>query len=74
LEEVTLALSTLVLGSLLLEGDCVKGIDLDTGEEIAIKLEYIGDNMPVLNHEADIYNALSGGTGIPRVRWYREEV
>jgi serine/threonine protein kinase len=29
--------------------------------------------MPILRQEANIYNDLSGGIGIPRVRWYREE-
>jgi casein kinase I family protein HRR25 len=55
------------------ETDYVKGTDIDTGEEIAIKLEYIGDNMPILEYEADIYKDLSGGAGIPRVRWYGVE-
>jgi hypothetical protein len=43
------------------ETDYVKGADIDTGEEIAIKLEHIGDNMPTLEYEADIYKDLSGG-------------
>jgi casein kinase I family protein HRR25 len=62
------------------ETDYVKGTDIDTGEEIAIKLEHIGDNMPVLEYEADIYKDLSGDgcstrrrPGIPRVRWYGAE-
>jgi casein kinase I family protein HRR25 len=53
---------------------------MDTGEEIAIKLEYIGDNMPTLEYEADIYKDLSGDgcstqnrPGIPHVRWYGVE-
>jgi len=29
-----------------LGGMSIKGIDLETWEEIAIKLEHIGDNMP----------------------------
>ena len=29
--------------------------------------------MPRLEHEADIYGALAGGTGIPRMRMYGEE-
>lgn len=48
----------------------MKGIDLDTGEEIAIKLEHFGDGMPILDHEASVYKALSGRMGIPRVHWY----
>ena len=51
----------------------MEGVDLDTGDEIAIKLEHIRDNMPVLEHEASVYKALYGGVGIPRMRWYGEE-
>lgn len=29
--------------------------------------------MPRLDREADIYNELSGGLGIPRVRWFGQE-
>ncbi|RDL40263.1 CK1 protein kinase, variant [Venustampulla echinocandica] len=54
-------------------GEVYSGIDLNTDEEIAIKLQYIGDNMPILEREADIYKDLSGGVGIPCVRWYGEE-
>ncbi len=52
---------------------CEKGTDLDTGEEIAIKLQHIGDIMPRLGYEAYNYNDLAGGLGIPRVRWYGQE-
>lgn len=38
-----------------------------------MKLQHIGNNMPMLDCEADIYNDLSGGLGIPRVHWYGEE-
>lgn len=51
----------------------MKGTDLDTGEEIAIKLEHSRDGMPILDHEASVYKALFGGIGIPRVRWYGSE-
>ncbi|TVY62751.1 Casein kinase I-like protein hhp1, partial [Lachnellula suecica] len=54
-------------------GVVYSGIDLDTGEEIAIKLEHSGDGMPILDHEASVYKALFGGIGIPRVRWYGTE-
>jgi hypothetical protein len=40
----------------------VEGIDLETGEEIAIQLQHIGNNMPILEREADIYNDLAGGS------------
>jgi hypothetical protein len=51
----------------------VEGIDLETNEEIAIKLQHIGDEMSLLRYEADIYDALSNGLGIPRVHWDGEE-
>ncbi|KAK3311175.1 casein kinase I isoform delta [Chaetomium strumarium] len=43
---------------------------IQLGEEVAIKLIYVRDNPEVLRGEKDIYNALSGGVGIPRVHWY----
>lgn len=46
-----------------------KGLDDDTGEEVAIKLEET-TNFPTLQNEADIYEALEGGTGIPHVHWF----
>ena len=64
---------TWVLPSRATKTDCVKGTDLDTSEEIAIKLEHSGDRMPILDHEARVYKALLGGIGIPRVRWYGSE-
>ena len=50
-----------------------KGLDDDTGEEVAIKLEYNSTDFPVLQSEADIYETLAGGAGIPHVHWYGEE-
>ncbi|GAB1317123.1 hypothetical protein MFIFM68171_07333 [Madurella fahalii] len=44
------------------------GTDLESGEEVAIKLIYVRDNPDVLRSEKDIYEALSGGVGIPQVR------
>jgi casein kinase I family protein HRR25 len=55
------------------KSDCAKGTDLDTGEEIAIKLEHSGDSIPILDHEASVYKALSSRVGIPRIRWYGSE-
>ncbi|KAF1993297.1 casein kinase I isoform delta [Amniculicola lignicola CBS 123094] len=47
--------------------------DLQSNEEVAIKLEYIRDGLEMLKIEAETYKALSGGIGIPRVRWAGEE-
>lgn len=38
-----------------------------------MKLERHGPNMPRLRYEAETYKSLSGGVGIPNVRWYGEE-
>lgn len=50
---------------------------MQTGEEIAIKLEHIRDGHEELRNEADIYSMLSGGkrkpSGIPRVQWFGQE-
>lgn len=50
-----------------------KGLDDDTGEEVAIKLEHGSADFPMLQSEADIYETLAGGTGIPHVHWYGGE-
>lgn len=38
-----------------------------------MKLESVKIEPSLLKNETEIYNALSGGTGIPRVYWYGEE-
>ncbi|KAK3937684.1 casein kinase I isoform delta, partial [Diplogelasinospora grovesii] len=49
------------------------GTDLESDEEVAIKLTYVRDAPEVLRGEAETYEALSGGIGIPRVRWFGQE-
>ena len=44
--------------------------DVGTGENVAVKLEPVSGDPPFLNGEADIYRALPGGTGTPRVYRY----
>ena len=46
------------------------GTNLDTNQEVAIKLEYIYEGEPLLEAEVDVYRSLSGGVGIPRVHDY----
>ncbi|KUI66456.1 Casein kinase I isoform delta-A [Cytospora mali] len=46
-----------------------EGTDVQTGEQIAIKLEYINDGHEALTNEGDIYSMLSGSIGIPEVKW-----
>lgn len=49
------------------------GTDLELGEEVALELEYIRKDLPVLTHESQVYESLAGGVGIPRIRWYGQE-
>ncbi|OAQ59463.1 casein kinase I isoform delta [Pochonia chlamydosporia 170] len=49
------------------------GIDTETEEEVAIKLTLIRDGSEALQYEAETYDALSGGVGIPRVWWFGPE-
>lgn len=49
------------------------GIDTETKEEVAIKLTRIRDGPEALQYEANTYAELSGGVGIPRVRWFGPE-
>lgn len=44
-----------------------------TGEEVAIKLESVKARHPQLEYEAKVYKALSGGVGVPFVRWFGAE-
>jgi casein kinase I family protein HRR25 len=50
-----------------------KGTDLELGEDVALKLEYIKKDLPVLEYESHVYESLAGGVGIPRMRWYGQE-
>lgn len=54
-------------------GDIYLGTNIISGEEVAIKLENVQAKHPQLEYEAKVYKALSGGVGIPFVRWYGTE-
>ena len=47
-------------------------MDIELGKEVAIKLEYIGNEL-VLEYEAIAYESLASGVGILRMRWYGQE-
>ena len=47
------------------------GHDLETGEEVALKLE--SQEADRLENEIEIYKELSGGPGIPQIYWHGEE-
>jgi hypothetical protein len=54
-------------------GDIYVGINIISGEEIAIKLESVKAKHPQLEYESKVYKTLAGGVGIPFVRWYGTE-
>ena len=45
------------------------GMNLQSGEEVAIKLESTKARHPQLLYESKLYRILHGGIGIPHVRW-----
>ncbi|GAX74642.1 hypothetical protein CEUSTIGMA_g2090.t1 [Chlamydomonas eustigma] len=54
-------------------GDIYLGTNIQTGEEVAIKLESVKTRHPQLMYESKLYKILQGGVGIPNVRWYGVE-
>eukprot|EP01026_Neomeris_dumetosa_P038554 TRINITY_DN3142_c0_g1_i11.p1 TRINITY_DN3142_c0_g1~~TRINITY_DN3142_c0_g1_i11.p1 ORF type:complete len:372 (-),score=41.36 TRINITY_DN3142_c0_g1_i11:524-1639(-) len=53
-------------------GEIYLGTNIQTGEEVAIKLELIKSRHPQLLYEAKLYRYLQG-IGVPNVRWYGTE-
>ncbi|KAK7402251.1 hypothetical protein VNO78_14368 [Psophocarpus tetragonolobus] len=54
-------------------GEIYLGTNLQTNEEVAIKLENVKTKHPQLLYESKLYKILQGGTGIPNVRWFGVE-
>lgn len=54
-------------------GDIYLGMSIQCGEEVAIKVESINARHPQLLYEYKLYRVLSGGVGIPRIRYYGKE-
>ncbi|KAE9601605.1 putative protein kinase CK1-CK1 family [Lupinus albus] len=54
-------------------GEIYLGINIQTNEEVAIKLENVKTKHPQLLYESKLYRILQGGTGIPNVRWFGVE-
>lgn len=50
-------------------GEVYAGVNLQTGEEVAIKLESSRSKHPQLMYESKLYRILAGGLGIPKVHW-----
>lgn len=54
-------------------GDIYLGQSLQTGSEVAIKLEPVNTKFPQLAYEYKLYKIFHGGVGIPAVRWFGRE-
>ncbi|KAI5080702.1 hypothetical protein GOP47_0003885 [Adiantum capillus-veneris] len=50
-------------------GEIYIGVNVQSNEEVGIKLESVKMKHPQLLYEAKIYRILQGGTGIPNIRW-----
>jgi len=49
------------------------GTNVQTGEEVAVKLESVKSRHPSLLYEAKLCMTLAGGAGVPNVHWYGVE-
>lgn len=54
-------------------GEIYLGTNIQTNEEIAVKLENVKTKHPQLLYESKLYKVLQGGTGIPDVKWFGVE-
>ncbi|KAJ3671171.1 hypothetical protein LUZ60_008597 [Juncus effusus] len=54
-------------------GEIYLGTNIQTNEEVAIKLESVKTKHPQLLYESKLYRLLQGGTGVPNVRWFGVE-
>ncbi|XP_047315451.1 casein kinase I-like isoform X2 [Impatiens glandulifera] len=54
-------------------GELYLAVNIQTGEEVGIKLESVKTKHPQLHYESKIYMILQGGTGVPSLKWYGVE-
>ncbi|PWA35278.1 protein kinase-like domain, Mitogen-activated protein (MAP) kinase kinase kinase Ssk2/Ssk22 [Artemisia annua] len=54
-------------------GELFLGVNIQTGEEVAVKLEPTKTKHPQLHYESKIYMLLQGGTGVPNLKWFGVE-
>ncbi|KAJ8459210.1 hypothetical protein OPV22_032136 [Ensete ventricosum] len=54
-------------------GELHLGVNIQSGEEVAIKLESVKAKHPQLHYESKLYMLLQGGTGIPHLKWFGVE-
>ncbi|ESQ36481.1 hypothetical protein EUTSA_v10007554mg [Eutrema salsugineum] len=54
-------------------GEIFLGVNVQTGEEVAVKLEPLRARHPQLHYESKLYMLLQGGTGVPHLKWFGVE-
>ncbi|XP_010481777.1 PREDICTED: casein kinase 1-like protein 7 isoform X1 [Camelina sativa] len=54
-------------------GELYLGVNVQTGEEVAVKLENVKTKHPQLHYESKLYMLLQGGSGIPNLKWFGVE-
>jgi len=54
-------------------GELFLAVNVQTGEEVAVKLENVKTKHPQLHYESKLYMILQGGTGIPHLKWFGVE-
>ncbi|KAL5757449.1 hypothetical protein ACOSP7_020060 [Xanthoceras sorbifolium] len=54
-------------------GEIYLGTNIQTNEEVAIKLENVKTKHPQLHYESKLYKLLQGGIGVPNVKWFGVE-
>lgn len=66
-------LSCYLQANLVATGDIYLGVNIISGEEVAIKLESVKAKHPQLEYESKVLKTLAGGVGVPFVRWFGTE-
>ena len=54
-------------------GEIFLGLNMLTGEEVAVKMESSKARLPQLVYESKVYKLLQGGAGIPRIYYFGQE-
>ncbi|XP_011091295.1 casein kinase 1-like protein 11 isoform X2 [Sesamum indicum] len=54
-------------------GELYLAVNIQSGEEVAVKLEPVKTKHPQLYYESKLYMLLQGGTGIPHLKWFGVE-
>ncbi|XP_017222333.1 casein kinase 1-like protein 10 isoform X1 [Daucus carota subsp. sativus] len=54
-------------------GELYLGVNVQSGEEVAVKLEPAKTKHPQLHYESKLYMYLHGGAGVPNLKWYGVE-